>query len=409
MAPKGPRTLPSPTPDIERLIARSRDTFRALIDGIDDQVYAVDRDFVVTAINRAAASSMGLHPRQVVGRCCADQLCQPGEGEDCPARRAFASGRRVVAVREGQDPQGARNFTEVRAIPVAEGDGVGSVIVMRRDVTVQKEAEARVREHNELLEKLVAERTAEISRANARLKAQKDDLERANQELTELQELKTDLTNMVIHDLKGPLAEIVANIDMLSYGELVPLQEELLEAARFGSEEMSRMISNLLDISRMEENRLTLDLAAFDPAAIMEDIVRRYQPLARLKQITIQAAPEDGLGELRADQGLFERVLINLVTNAIDHTPTGGRIQILARRGPVFGVRDSGPGIEPELERHIFQKFRQGRARRGPKTGSGLGLAFCRMAVEAHGGAIWVESSPGAGSTFYFTLDKGRP
>ncbi|MBF0530820.1 MAG: HAMP domain-containing histidine kinase [Deltaproteobacteria bacterium] len=251
-----------------------------------------------------------------------------------------------------------------------------------------------------------AERTKEIREANRLLVEQRDELARTNDELIELQQLKEDLTNMVVHDLKGPLTEIQANLEMMRAEPLTEFMSELVESAETGSHDLVRMLTNLLDVSRLEENRMILELEPFDASGVIRRVLDRFKPLSNLKMVTISMELPEDLPQVVADRALFERILNNLVSNALDYTPEDGKIVVMAEYQPIgfrFEVKDTGCGIPKELHEKIFEKFSQGKRGR-PKTGSGLGLTFCRMAIEAQGGHIRVESEPGQGSSFIFTI-----
>ena len=400
--------------EMHRLIEESRNKFRTLVDGIDDEIFSIDTDFIITSVNQALAQVLDTHPKEVVGRHCYQALyglndpCQNGSFA-CPVLFALESGHIETAFKTIEEEGEPTKYLELRAMPVQDDQGgVDHVILARRDITTQKTAEQQIRDYNERLARDVRERTLELQEVNRRLMEQRNELESANQELIQLQRIKRDLTNMVIHDLKGPLAEIVANLEMLGYETLTELQKELLESAVFGSEEILRMISNLLGISRMEENKLPIDFAPLDTQLKMAEIAKRYTPLAKLKDIAITTEASEELPTIETDSLLFERVLINLLTNAIDHTFESGQIILMADQSEdelSFEIKDNGRGIPADILEKIFEKFSQGREGT-PKTGSGLGLTFCKMAIESLGGKITVRSDLGLGTSFLFTLPK---
>jgi len=404
--------------ELERLITISRNKFRSLVDGIEDGVMSIDPGYTITSANKALADELKTHPRNIIGRPCyqavygLDRPC-PELGRACPAVLARESSCNQVVHHELPEPDRRPESTiylEIRAMPVViDGQEMDEIILVRRDITLQRRAEIQIREHNERLEQEVQGRTKDLRQANERLEIQKGELEEYNKKLLNLQQLKEDLTNMVIHDLKGPLSEIVANLEMISSQELSDLVAEFLEGARLGADELSRMITNVLDVSRMEEDRLVLELVTFDPRPLLQEVRARFTTLADLKEVSLDLETADDLPPVKADRRLFERILINLISNAMDYTPASGRITLKADpddRKVRFEVRDDGLGIPEEMHEKIFEKFSQGQKGR-PKSSSGLGLTFCKMAVEAHGGRIWVESELGQGSAFIFTLPQG--
>jgi len=244
------------------------------------------------------------------------------------------------------------------------------------------------------------------------------ELEEKNKELVRMEEFKEKLVQMVVHDLKNPLSGIMGNLQLLH------IQGPGLEPERFNeillrTEESSKqllgMILNILDVGRLEENKLVLRLKSLQPAELVDSCLREAQGLATRQEIMLRREVGEALPELTGDPDLLVRVLGNLVSNALKHTPSRGRVELGAARaeeGIEFWVRDYGEGIPPDLLPRIFDKFVVGTGAgegRASAYDTGLGLTFCKMAVEAHGGAIRVDSSPGKGSTFSFTLPLRRP
>lgn len=399
--------------DIVRLIQSSRDKFRALVDGMEDCILSIDHSFNIVSVNKALAEQLARHPREFIGQTChmaiygAEKPC-PEYGRFCPA--ITARERETVEVRLHElnnGDSGETRYIEIRAMPLVVHDhGPQEIILVRRDVTLQKLAEIHLREYNERLEKIVAERTRELVDANKELTAQKDQLAEYNKELLDLQKLKEDLTNMVVHDLKGPLAEIQANIEMMNSEPLTEFQAELMEAAGMGGDDLLRMITNLLDVSRLEEHRMVLVEEEVDLKEKILEIIDRLKPLAHLKNINLSVDINSEMPPCLVDKGVFERVMNNLLSNALDYTPESGDITVYAQHSELefkLEVKDNGRGIPTDLHEAIFEKFSQGRGDR-PKTSSGLGLTFCRMAVQAHDGRIWVESEVDKGSSFIIVL-----
>ena len=225
----------------------------------------------------------------------------------------------------------------------------------------------------------------------------------------ELDMLRNDLAAMVYHDLRSPLSNIISSLDMME--NMLPAAQSkslrmIFSIATRSSERMQRLINSLLDISRLEAGQPITNRVEVQAVQLVEDAVETVRPALQTKQQVIHTELSEGLSSLWIDEDMIRRVLINLVENAAKFTPSNKEIKIQV--APVnemiqFCVQDSGLGIPREALDLIFEKFRRIHTENTPK-GLGLGLAFCRLAVQAHGGQIWAESELGEGSRFYFTL-----
>jgi two-component system, NtrC family, sensor histidine kinase KinB len=228
----------------------------------------------------------------------------------------------------------------------------------------------------------------------------------------ELDMLRNDLAAMVYHDLRSPLSNIVSSLDMME--GLIPKEEVNSLRTIFGiasrsTDRMQRLISSLLDINRLESGQPITDQSSVAVSALIDDAVDAVKPTVEGKQQRLEVDVPPSLPALWGDADMIRRVLINLVENATKFTPMKGYIRISVSfngKDVLFCVQDSGMGIPPEALELVFDKFRRLSAENSPK-GMGLGLAFCRLAVQAHGGRIWAESEVGKGSRFYFTLPAG--
>jgi len=224
----------------------------------------------------------------------------------------------------------------------------------------------------------------------------------------ELDALRNDLASMIYHDLRSPLGNIASSLEMLK--GMMPEDESaqtMLAIAEHSSARMKRLINSLLDINRLEAGKPIANHTAVDAWTLITDALQEITPLAAGKGQTVENAARPPLPKIWVDADMASRVLINLIENASKFTPAGGSIQVNAQLTPdgfvQFSVRDSGPGISAADAERIFEKFT--RLRSAEKTtGLGIGLAFCRLAVRAHGGKIWVESAPAQGSVFHFTF-----
>lgn len=231
--------------------------------------------------------------------------------------------------------------------------------------------------------------------------------------LQELEKLREDLTHMIVHDLRSPLTAILGSLQTIEeglLGEAPPAIAELNRIALRSARTLLGLVNDLLDISKLESGTMRLDRVVVRPERLAAAAVEPLEPLLCERGLTLVRDFPPGLPAVAADEDLATRVLANLVGNAIKFTPRGGTITVGARaegNAVAFQVSDTGIGIPPEHQATIFEKFGQVRTPGSNRTRStGLGLTFCKMAVEAHGGTIRVESQPGKGSTFHFTLPR---
>ena len=223
-----------------------------------------------------------------------------------------------------------------------------------------------------------------------------------------LDQLRADLTSMIFHDLRSPLGNIISSLEVMkiSIEEDDDLLAPVISVAQRSSRRLSRLIDSLLDIGLLEKGKAALFKTSVPLYSLLGEAVEEVLPTAEAKGHSLSIEDEKEIPKLEIDVDMVRRVLINLIENAVKYTPSGGKISItiedLGDRVQVR-VKDTGSGIDPEDQPMIFDKFARVE-RTGRSKGLGLGLAFCRLAIEAHGGEIWVESEPDHGSTFFFTL-----
>jgi two-component system, OmpR family, sensor kinase len=259
--------------------------------------------------------------------------------------------------------------------------------------------------------------------AVAHERRQRQELERLNTTLRQLEQDKEQLMQMVVHDLKNPLTALIGFLEILRMDHLTNEQMLLLEGALRSGKNLSGLISDLLDVSQAEEGQLELARVAFVPRELLTDCAAEMSAWLAQDGKTIRIEAPADLPTLNADIRLIRRVILNLLSNAIKHTPPGTQVTMRACAKPsvmgmewtpsspdiqkviVFEIADTGPGIPAEYLDHIFQKFgRVNGERNGRQESTGLGLTFCRLAVEAHSGSIEVTSIVGQGTTFCVTL-----
>jgi nitrogen-specific signal transduction histidine kinase/glyoxylase-like metal-dependent hydrolase (beta-lactamase superfamily II) len=233
-------------------------------------------------------------------------------------------------------------------------------------------------------------------------------------ERKELDSLRDDLTAMIYHDLRSPLANIVSSLDILN--SLLPPEEgqsfqPVFQIAMRSTERLQRLISSLLDINRLEAGQAVTQMNEVEPHRLVAEAVEALRPTLDGKQQTLNTDVESDLPAIQADTDMIRRVLINLLENATKFSPLGGSLGLsVSREGAYlrFSVADSGPGIPAESRDWIFEKFSRIKPEGTPK-GFGLGLAFCKLAIQAHGGKIWVEDREPNGSRFVILLPIAAP
>lgn len=252
--------------------------------------------------------------------------------------------------------------------------------------------------------------------------------------LTRQLESRTELTRMIVHDLKGPLGSIMANLDLLMSGRLGREEREILETALQGGNDLLNIINTLLEIGKMERGKLELNLSVINLSGMFEATVSKLKSLASQKNIALEIDCRSKTSSIAVDALLIERILFNLVMNAVKYTRGGGTITLRTEDGRskdtvLIAVSDTGIGIPKEFQETIFDLYtqlrlpgerkrdRQACESKGANEGAGvigsdrrrmvnvgIGLAFCKLAAKQHGGSIWVESEMGKGSTFFVSL-----
>src|SRR5437588_223548 len=219
---------------------------------------------------------------------------------------------------------------------------------------------------------------------------------------------RDELTHMIVHDLRSPLTVVTGYVDVLEHlasDKLSRDEAECVIGAKRGADDMNDMISTLLDVGRLEAGEMPLQWKDHDVAQIAREAANRFRPVLRARTLRCEMAPTPVL--VSCDANIIRRIVENLISNALKFTKSDGTIRINVRRNEAdvtISVSDNGEGIPPDEQEHIFQKFGQAQSGAKHRHSTGLGLAFCRLAVEAHQGKIGVESEPGKGSTFWFTL-----
>lgn len=267
------------------------------------------------------------------------------------------------------------------------------------------------RQRSQLLTKQLITTSQNLLESQQALQAQNEELQQVNDQLRELDNLKEHFISMVVHDLKSPLSAILGALNFTLIDPRINLTDKniaMLNGAIGAGNQMLRLIETLLEDQRLKDGRSELDLEPFDFPALVNDSLERIVPLLTLHQIEINQQMPENLPAIYADAHLSQRVLENLLDNAIKFSPRNTTITIQATVTKPFVticVVDQGPGIPKAQQAEIFNRFaRLKQTKSSSRSSFGLGLAFCKQAIETMDGQIWVESDGQTGTTFNFTL-----
>ncbi len=351
--------------NIEQIMEEKRKS-EAIIRSIDDGIILVDGEFRVTGMNPMARRILDLPPDSPQNRHFLEVL----ESEQLfnYIKESMESGK-PPSIEEKQnlftvEKEGTRRHYQFSITPVRGKKGVLiGVVLLLRDVT----------------------------------------------RLAELDRLKSEFVMTASHELRTPLTSIGMSIDLLLESAIKKLNEkeqQLLSAAHEEVQRLKAFVSNLLDLSKIEAGKMEMELSSISIRVLFEKAATVFNAQKEEKAVNLSFDAPEGLPNVKADDNKITWVLTNLISNALRYTPSGGHIKLSAESfGPYvqISVNDDGAGIPYEYQSKIFDKFVQVKSDKAV-GGSGLGLAICKEIVRAHGGTIWVDSVPGSGSTFTFTL-----
>jgi signal transduction histidine kinase len=245
-------------------------------------------------------------------------------------------------------------------------------------------------------------------------------------EQKELEEARENLANMIVHDLRNPLTAVLASLALVSNAVVgddeTGVAGQAIEVSGRAVRKLLVMVNNLLDLGRLETGEFSPEQKPASLKGVIENAVGETLPLAMEMEVMISLDSEglDKLPEVNIDSDMIERVVLNLLDNALKFTPPGGNVKVrteleesesdeedgaVAEPAVRVEIIDSGPGVPDDYKTRIFDRFTQVHGQKSRRRGTGLGLAFCRLAVDTHGGRIWVEDAEGEkGSVFAFTL-----
>jgi NtrC-family two-component system sensor histidine kinase KinB len=354
--------------NIEQIISE-KSKGEAILASIEDGLVVFDTDLKVTGINPAARRMLNLEFAELSAMRCSDILPASNVCDlimktvETGVQPSVPEEMRIVTL-----PEGERSRHYLFSVTTIRGKerSLSGIVLLLRDVTRLKEVE----------------------------------------------QLKSEFVMAASHELRTPLTSTGMSIDLLLEHAAEGLAEkdrELLHAAHEEVQRMKALVNDLLDLSKIEAGRIELEFDNIPVQTLFEHVQVVFQGQMEEKQVELTAELGGDLPKIRVDANKMTWVLTNLISNALRYVSEGGHIRLMAKKvgdHVHLSVRDDGPGIPPEYQAKIFQKFVQVKGREA--GGSGLGLAICKEIVRAHGGTIWVESTPGHGSTFTFTVPVAR-
>ena len=364
-----------------------RERLAAIIDSSDDAIVSKTLEGIITSWNRGAEQMFGYNAAEAIGRHITLIIPPELHPEEHDVLAHLRRGEKIdhyETVRQTKDGRKLNISLTVSPIKDAQGRIIGASKVAR-DVTLRKRADE------------------ERERIRAREEAARRTAEEANR-------LKDDFLATVSHELRNPLNSIVGWAGLLRSGKLdEKTVRRAVDAILRGAQAQDQIISDLLDVARIVNGRLRLDIRPVQLVEVLESAIDTVRPAAEAKQIRLQTLLDPAASPLAGDPDRLRQVFWNLLSNAVKFTSKSGRIQILSQRinsHIEIIVSDTGIGIEPQLLPYVFDRFRQADSGSNRQSsGLGLGLAIVRNLVELHGGTVGAESKgPGQGATFIVRL-----
>ena len=369
---------------VNRDLDDQRSKLETILQSMTDCVFAVDRDFRITLFNRACEEFTGVPADDATGRLWHDLFPNIDFETRCRIREP-----------PHEHPTDTCWQTHVT-------DGLGRSVPIMTCGAPLYDDRCNITGYVGVLRDV-----AELANATDELRSTNTALEIANTELRKLDQLKTDFLNIASHELRTPLTSIKGFAGFVAdenLGKLNEKQKDALSKVVANSDRMIRLINNMLDMSKIRSGKLELNTSELDLSGLIGSVVADMKLVAEERNISCTAETPDGLA-IEGDCDRIEQVLVNLIGNAIKFTPVGGSVSATAVDCDAcvrVRVSDTGIGIAPDDLPHIFREFWQ--VDKG--KGTGLGLAIAAKIVREHGGAIWVTSEAGVGSTFGFRLPK---
>jgi PAS domain S-box-containing protein len=369
--------------------------FRELIENAPDAILQVDPSGRIVIANRTAELIFGYSREELLGENVDILVPAMVRGRHREHRASFARSPQLRPMGRGMELSALRKDgieipVEISLSPLRRENGINVTAVIR-DVSERRQTEAQLRS---LQTNYMAE-----------LEARQKESERLNL-------LKSEFLASVSHELRTPLHTIIGFAELLGEegeGPLNDKQKRFLQHIQEDSEHLLGLINDVLDLSKIEAGAMTLRIEHISLADAISDAVNAIRPRAAMKSLTLENR-NTFAGLIAIDPMRLKEVFYNLLGNAVKFTPEGGNITLETEENGQFvriTVADSGIGIPADQLEQIFEKFYQvGYATSGVREGTGLGLAICKRLIEMHGGSIWIESRPGKGSSFHFTVPK---
>ena len=361
-------------------VTKSKAYIENLVENAADLIITTDLDDRILTWNRGAEVLFGYDKDEVIGKHLSILLPPERfhELEEMRAKVQISGALRDIEIRSKRK-DGVMIYLSLSVSPIRDLEGkIVGFLRVAKDITEKKRYERR---------------------------------------LKELDKMKSDFVSNVSHELRTPLTSIKGSVDNMLDGLTGSLNEKqvrYLSRIKSNTDRLSRLINDLLDLSRIEAGRVEVRPTTLPLAALAEEVAEHLKALAAEKLIRIEVPSADPSVTVWADRDKVTQVLTNLIGNAVKFTPQGGKVSVAVEKNGndyiQISVADTGPGILPEERNRIFSKFYQvANIEKQKPKGSGLGLAISKALVEMHGGKIWMESEIGRGSTFYFTLPAQQP
>ncbi len=388
------------------LAARRRfEYFQSIWENLATGVVIVDSQYAIQQVNPWFARIYQTTPEELKEKKCHSVVhgfSRPCHhyGITCPIVNVLASGTTFRTTHKHLTPDGTTRHIETTVAPLHdENNTIIAFLMIHNDLTEMK-----------LIQDELIEKTQKLAELNEELRQQTEELKKANFELLRLSTAKDEFISVVSHELRTPLTVIAEVLNLLldgSSGTISEKQNQLLTAANRNCRRLTALINDILDLSKLEADKINIHPTRFDICGLIEEVKRSFLPAAAEKGLTLQTSIPPAPVMVYADEKHIHRVLVNLVGNAIKFTEQGGITIAVEKKEnqALISVSDTGIGIPESEQSCIFDKFYQAHHHTGLRVpGTGLGLAITKKLLELNSSTIGLESKPNAGSRFYFPL-----